>query len=137
MTFIFATEKSVKLLFQFLAIGAGGFVGALLRYVVSFLLHRWIDVRFPIGTFVINISGSFILGWFLTTAVGRYPVSDTTRLAVAVGFIGAYTTFSTLMYDSVLLSDGGARIAAMVNLFGSVALGLLAVRLGILVGRHV
>ena len=83
------------------------------------------------ATLVINLSGSFILGWFLTYAGTRAGISETLRLAVAVGFLGAYTTFSTWMYESNQQFARGEGIAAAVNLLGSVVLGLIAIRLGI------
>lgn len=126
----------MKILIQSLAIGAAGFAGALTRWGVAALVGRWVPVRFPLGTFVINITGSFFLGWFLTYVGSRYPVSDTMRLAVATGFVGAYTTFSTFMYESSRLVDEGAGLEALVNLVGSLVIGLLAVRLGVIVARH-
>ncbi|HSU68118.1 MAG TPA: fluoride efflux transporter CrcB [Tepidisphaeraceae bacterium] len=122
-------------LIQALAIGAGGFVGALTRWGVAVLFGRLFPVRFPIGTFFINITGSFFLGWFLTFVIFRYPVSDTTRLAIATGFVGAYTTFSTYMFESVQLSDQGATLEALVNLLGSVIVGVIAVKLGMIMAH--
>lgn len=126
----------MKILIQSLAIGAAGFIGALTRWGVAGLCGRWFPVRFPVGTFVINITGSFFLGWFLTYVGTRYPVSDTMRLAIATGFVGAYTTFSTFMYESSRLVDEGAGLEALVNLVGSLVVGLLAVRLGVIVARR-
>jgi len=123
------------LLQQALAIGAAGFVGALARWGVGALFGRWFAGRFPLGTFVINISGSFLLGWFLTYAMG-HRVSDTMRLAIGTGFVGAYTTFSTYMWESSLLMSEGAGLEAASNLIGSLVAGLLAVRLGVLLARR-
>ena len=127
----------MRVLIQSLAVGAAGFLGALTRFGVAALFGRWINVRFPLGTFVINITGSLFLGWFLTFIGGRYPVSDTMRLAVATGFVGAYTTFSTFMWESSRLVDDGAGLEAIVYLLGSLLVGLLAVRLGIIIARRV
>jgi CrcB protein len=115
-----------------LAVGVAGFVGAILRYCVALLAGR-LQFRFPIGTFIINITGSFFLGWFLAWASAR-RVSDVTVLAIATGFVGAYTTFSTYMYESNKLMDSGALYEAFGNIFGSLLLGLLAVRLGVYLG---
>ena len=126
----------MKLLAQYMAIGAGGFAGAILRYAVANLCGRWFGTGFPIGTFVINATGSFALGWFLTAIGQRMIVSDTMRLAVAVGFVGAYTTFSTFAFESNSLLEDGAIVKSVLNMFGSVFCGLLAVRCGIwLAGR--
>jgi CrcB protein len=117
-----------------MAIGGGGFIGALSRYFVATICGRWFGTAFPVGTFVINITGSLFLGWFLTVVSGRVVISDAMRLAVATGFVGAYTTFSTFMFESSTLLEDGSGIKAIVNLMGSLLIGLLAVRLGIYLG---
>jgi len=125
----------MKTLIQYLAVGGAGFLGATARLFVSRVCGRLFETSFPVGTLVINVTGSFILGWFLT-AVGRgWTVSDristdTLRLAIGVGFVGAYTTFSTFMFESDKLMENGAMVQAFLNLLGSLALGLLAVWLG-------
>ena len=121
----------MKELTQYLAIGAAGSVGAMLRFFVSTSCGRLFGAAFPIGTFVINITGSLFLGWFLTVISERVIVSDTLRLAVAVGFVGAYTTFSTFAYESNSLLEDGSGIKAIFNMLGSLLVGLLAVRMGI------
>lgn len=125
------------MLIQYLAIGGAGFLGAIARVAAGRALGGWFDTRFPLGTLFINVSGSFILGWFLTWSTDRYPVSDTVRLAVGAGFVGSYTTFSTLMYETSALSDDAAWLEAVLNLVLSLVLGLLAVRLGIVLARRV
>jgi fluoride exporter len=126
----------MKLLVQCLAVGGGGFVGALARWVVATSVLRVFDKSFPLGTLLINVSGSFFLGWFMTFVTVRYPVSDALRLAVATGFVGAYTTFSTYMYESNGLFQNGAQYQAWGNLIGSLILGLIAVKLGVMLGAH-
>jgi CrcB protein len=121
------------LLLRYLAIGAAGFVGAIARVLVATLFGR-LNVRFPLGTMVINVSGSLFLGWFLTYCTSR-SISDTARLAIGAGFVGAYTTFSTFMSESNFLVDDGRGLAAIMNLLGSLVLGILAVRLGILIAH--
>jgi fluoride exporter len=125
----------MKLMMQYLSIGGAGFLGAIARYALGGLCGRLFGGAFPVGTFVINISGSLFLGWFLTVVGNRATVSETTPLAVAVGFVGAYTTFSTYMYESHALMEDGSWLAATFNLLGSLAVGLLAVRVGIWLGR--
>jgi CrcB protein len=126
----------MKTLVNFLAVGGGGCLGAMTRYAVALLSARFFGTAFPIGTFIINITGSFFLGWFLTLIGGRVLVSDTTRLAIAVGFTGAYTTFSTYMYESNALLGDGSGLKAIFNLLGSLMVGLLAVRFGMLVAQR-
>jgi CrcB protein len=125
----------MKLLVQYFAVGLAGALGAMLRLLVATVSGRLFGTGFPVGTFIINITGSLFLGWFLAYIGNRAPVSDTTRLAVAVGFVGAYTTFSTFMYESNALIEGGLQIKATINLIGSLVIGLLAVRIGIWLGR--
>jgi CrcB protein len=123
------------LLTNSLAIGLAGFLGAITRYLVALLSLRLFGPSFPTATLLVNLSGSFFLGWFITHAATRTTLSDTTRLAIATGFVGAYTTFSTFAYESNALINEGSFTKAAVNLIGSLLLGLLAVRLGISLAR--
>jgi len=120
----------MKTVVNYLAIGGAGFLGAMSRYFVATMCARVFGTAFPIGTFVINISGSLFLGWFFAVTRGRLPVSDVIYLAVAVGFIGTYTTFSTFMLESSRQLEDGSGIKAILNLMGSILVGLLAVRVG-------
>lgn len=126
----------MKTLLQLLAVGGAGFAGAVARWLISLGFGRWMPIRFPIGTLFINVSGSFFLGWFVTFITFRYPVPDTLRLAIATGFVGAYTTFSTYMLESNELLSQGAAYEAWINLIGSLVLGLIAVRLGAALGQR-
>ena len=121
----------MKPLINVLAVAAGVSLGAVARYVITLATARLMGLGFPYGTFLINISGSFILGYFAATYAHREKISHPLYLAVAVGFVGAYTTFSTWMYDSDALVRNNEFIKASANLLGSIAVGLLAVRLGI------
>ncbi len=122
------------LLLRYLAVGAAGFAGAVTRYLIATLFGS-LGKAFPIGTLVINVSGSLFLGWFLTYCTSR-SVADMTKLAIGTGFVGAYTTFSTFMWESnSLASDQGAGLLAIMNLLGSLILGILAVRLGIAIAH--
>jgi len=123
-------------LVQYLAVAAAGALGAVLRLVVGALSGHYITTRFPVGTLIINLTGSFFLGWFLTVISGRIAVSDTVRLAIGVGFVGAYTTFSTYIYESSSLLADGSGYKAFANLIGSMVLGLIAVRSGIWLGSR-
>jgi CrcB protein len=121
---------------QCLAIGLAGFCGALARIIVSTWCGRWFGTAFPIGILIVNVSGCFLLGLFLAAIDTRGGVSDMTRLAIAGGFVGAYTTFSTFIYDSNYLFEAGKVRSAALNLVLSIALGLLAVRIGVALGRR-
>lgn len=114
-----------------LLVGIGGFVGAICRYLVSIWVASRLGPGFPYGTFVINVTGSFILAFFATLAL-RLGWGDGWRLLLAVGFVGAYTTFSTFEYETLRLIVDGRRVeAASVNILGSIVAGLLAAWLGV------
>ncbi len=123
-------------LLPYLLVGIGGFLGANLRFIVARWTGALIETRFPLGTFLINVSGSFLLG-IVGTVVARkvFPNSDEMRLALGVGFLGAYTTFSTFEFETHALFDDGSWFVALTNIFASLLLGLLAVRAGIVVAR--
>jgi CrcB protein len=119
---------------QYLAVAIGGSLGAVARHLVASLSGRYLTNAFPLGTFIVNVTGSLLLGWFLTVVHERVPVSDAFRLAVATGFVGAYTTFSTFAYETNLQLRLNLAGGALCNMVGSLVLGLLAVRLGIWLG---
>jgi len=119
-------------LILYLAVGVAGFVGAISRLFISTTSPRFFGPDFPFGTLIINVTGSFIFGWFwqLTSPAGRWSVSDTVRMTVLVGFVGSYTTFSTYVFDSHQFLEQGSWLKAGANLIGSLILGLLAIQLG-------
>ncbi|HEX8524222.1 MAG TPA: fluoride efflux transporter CrcB [Tepidisphaeraceae bacterium] len=117
-------------------IALGGAVGAMARHLVGMMCLHLLGARFPVGTFVINITGSFFLGWFITMTGEKMQVSEVARIAVATGFVGAYTTFSTYMFESNALLTSGNTMKGIVNMVGSVVVGLLAVKLGIWVAQR-
>ena len=122
-----------KVMIEFMAVGFAGALGAMLRLAVA-RIFSW--STFPIGTLIINLAGSLFLGWFLTIIGERISISETMRLAIAVGFVGAFTTFSTYLYESHHMYENGAEWRAILYLAGSIALGLIAVRAGILLGKN-
>lgn len=120
---------------KLLIVGIGGFIGADARYLVGEWAQRKWGPNFPYGTFIINVSGSFILGLFFTLLL-RFNWNPQWRLLIAVGFVGAYTTFSTFEWETLQLIAEGARYkAAVVNLLGSVVVGFFAAWLGVVVAR--
>jgi len=122
-----------KILLDFMWVGLAGSLGAMARLGVS-RLFSWSD--YPLGTLLINVTGSLFLGWFMMLIGERVIVSDTVRLAVAVGFVGAYTTFSTYMFESDKMIQDGSWWRATGYLVASLALGLIAVRMGAILGRQ-
>jgi fluoride exporter len=117
------------------AIGIAGALGALARYGLGGLIVSRSARAFPWETFVVNVSGSFVLGFAFTLMTEQLTTGAWLRTAVTVGFVGAYTTFSTLAYETYRLVEDGALALAAANIFGSAAAGLVAVYLGVVAGR--
>jgi CrcB protein len=114
-------------------IALGGALGALARYG----LDEWIGRRagaFPWGILVVNVTGAFLIGFFTEALEPRFE-TGWVRPLVVTGFLGAYTTFSTLSLDTYRLLDRGELDQALVNVVGTVVLGLLAVWAGLRVGQ--
>jgi CrcB protein len=123
-------------LLPFVLVGVGGFLGANARFVAAKWIGTWVDARFPLGTFLINMSGSFLLGLLGGLLAARLvPRGDDVRLALGVGFLGAFTTFSTFEFETHALFEDGVWLTALTNIFLSLFLGLLAVRAGLVVAK--
>jgi CrcB protein len=118
-----------------LIIGIGGFLGAISRYGVALWIgQRW-GRSFPLGTFVINISGSFLIGLLMELFTERFMVNPQWRLLFVVGFLGAYTTFSTFEYETGTLLKDGEWMIAMLNVLLSVIVGFVALKVGEVVAK--
>jgi fluoride exporter len=115
----------------------GGAIGTFARYAVS-VLALPISRELPWGTIIINVTGSFVIGFFgtLTLASGRYPVSENLRLFVMIGLCGGYTTFSSFSLQTLDLLRAGALVRAAVNIGASVILCVAAVALGHLIAAQ-
>jgi len=118
--------------FPYLAVAIGGALGTVARYFLSGVIAHRFGETFPWGTLVINVTGSFVIGFFatLTGPDGRVMASGTTRQFVMVGFCGGYTTFSSFSLQTLNLMRDGEWLSAAGNTLGSVALCLLFVWLG-------
>jgi CrcB protein len=114
-----------------LAVGLAGGLGAIARFTLDGAVARRLGRRLPFGTLAVNLSGAFALG-LLTAALS----GDALRIA-GTGFLGAYTTFSTWMFETHRLAEDGRRRAAALNLAASLALGLLAAWLGRRLGEAI
>ena len=115
---------------KYLVIGAGGFTGAIARFAVAtWIGQRW-GRSFPLGTFAINVSGSFLIGLLMYLLTEKLMVNPQWRLFLVVGFLGAYTTFSTFEYETGKLVKDGEWILATLNVVGSVIAGFIALKTG-------
>ena len=116
----------------YLWIALGSALGGVARYACSDLAANWLGPSFPWGTLLVNVLGSFIIGFFatLTGPDGRILVSGDARLFVMVGLCGGYTTFSSFSLQTMALAQGGEFARAGLNVVGSVVLCLLFVWLG-------
>jgi CrcB protein len=117
-----------------LCVGAGGFLGAIARYLLSMLVDARLETPFPVATLVINVTGSFVLG-VLSGALEFATVPPEVRLTIGVGFLGAYTTFSTFTYETLRLVEAGDGALAVAYVAASVAAGFAAALLGLALGR--
>ena len=125
----------MNLFAQCLIVGLAGFAGAVLRFGLNIASAKMAPGRPWLGTFAINITGSFALGWFLTALGPRLGPAHPARLAIAVGFLGAYTTFSTFTLEADAMLRRGDYLTFAGYVIGSVALGLAACALGVAAGR--
>ena len=117
-----------------MAVGVGGFLGAIARYALGTYIGSRYGVRFPYGTFVINMSGCFLIGLILTL-LARATASQYWRYLIPIGFIGAYTTFSTFEYETLRAVQDGQLTMGLLNVALSVIVGFVAVWAGAAMGR--
>jgi len=122
---------------EFLLIGSGAVLGANARYWLNNYMVGRLGASFPYGTLIINISGSFLLGFVLVLIANRVVVDPGYRLLIGTGFLGAYTTFSTFSYDTIALLEAGDFLPAIWNVLASVAISLAGAYLGIVLARLV
>ncbi len=116
------------------SLALGGALGAIARYAISLGLPTETG-RFPWGTFVVNISGSFVLGFLLIILIQQFPEARLARPVIGTGFIGAYTTFSTFTVESIQLVRAGDPGTAVAYVGASLVVGLLAVFIGMAAAR--
>ena len=129
------SARSTGALTPYLAIGVGGALGANARYALGdWVASHW-PTHFPVGTLLINVSGSCLLGVYLTLVTERFTARPAIRLAVATGFLGAYTTFSTFSVEALHLIESGDAGAALSYAIASVVLSIVAAGVGMLVAR--
>lgn len=129
----FGVEAALKIF----AVAVGGAFGAVARYLVNISPLAGVFGKFPFPTFVINIAGSFLIGFLMIVFADKWVVSENLRIAVIVGFLGAFTTFSTFEMEIYSLMREREFITGFLYLFLSVFVGFIGVALGIELGRRV
>lgn len=118
-----------------IAVVLGAGIGGGFRYILGgWLAERW-GTSFPWHTLVVNVSGAFLLGVLMSVSLERNLIPPAWRLFLGVGVLGGYTTFSTLAYESMALFERGLALDGILNMFGSAFAGLVAVLLGLVLGR--
>lgn len=126
-------ETTTKIIF----VGVGGALGAVARYLINISPLANVSDKFPLPTFVINITGSFLIGFLFVMFTERVEVSENIRLALAVGFLGAFTTFSAFELEIFMLMRDRQVLTAFAYLALSVFTGFIGVLAGVALGRRI
>jgi CrcB protein len=124
-------------LIQTIAIASGGAIGALMRFWVSNWTYQLFGRSFPYGTLMVNVLGSLLMGFLFVWLTERSVASAEWRGIILVGFLGAFTTFSTFSIETFNLIQGGELGKAMLNIFVSVILCVAAAWMGVIAGRQI
>jgi CrcB protein len=130
-------SRTLSLHRQLSAVLCGGFCGTITRYWLSQLIQAHLGKGWPYDIFLINITGALLLAFITTLADATFLIGPTRRLFINVGFLGAYTTFSSLAVGDVQLMTAGHWFSALSYLFMSVVIGILAVLCGKMLGQWV
>lgn len=120
---------------KILSIAIGGAFGAVVRYLINISPLSQIFAKFPFPTFFINVTGSFLIGFLLILLTDKFQINENLRMAIIVGFLGAYTTFSTFESEIFGLIREREFVTAFVYLFASVLVGFIGVSLGVWLAR--
>jgi CrcB protein len=122
---------------QIIFLAIAGAVGALSRYGLSGLIQRLSGAGFPYGTLVINVLGCLAIGFIMQIGLNTDIIPRTLRITITVGFLGAFTTFSTFSYETISYLQDGAWLLASVNIVSNLGLCLIATVIGMALGRIV
>ncbi len=120
---------------KWLGLILGGILGTLARYIFGGAIYRLAGTDFPYGTLAVNLSGCFVIGFLAAIADEKFLLGPNAKIFLMVGFCGAYTTFSTFMLETANLIKDGEMGRAFLNVAGSVVIGFIALRLGVLLGE--
>ncbi len=121
---------------KYLLVMLGGALGAVFRFIVATLVARLSSTVFPLGTFLINVTGSFLIGFLMTMFLGRPRVHVNWRLFVVTGILGGYTTFSSFEWEALVALRTGSSALSFLYIASSVVLGLLGAWLGLLLAER-
>jgi fluoride exporter len=116
-------------------IALGGAIGAIARYQLAAAVQARIPMGFPLGTFVVNVTGCLVMGVAMTLLTERLVVHPNWRFLIPIGFIGAYTTFSTFEYETFRAISEGSWLIGLGNILASVVVGYAALWLGVVAAR--
>jgi fluoride exporter len=122
---------------KFFIVGIGGFTGSILRFWLATYVGQRMGTRFPYGTFIINVTGSFLIGFVMTVLTEKTHLSPNWRYLIPIGFIGGYTTFSTFEFETLRAVQDGQFTIGTLNIVLSVLVGFLMVWTGAMVGKTV
>lgn len=122
-----------KLLYLFL----GGGIGTISRYFISGTMQSLLGARFPYGTLIVNLLGCFLIGLLTVVLDQKFQMAPNLRLIVIVGFLGAFTTFSTFIFETANLIRDGQSLTAFLNVAVSVVIGFTVFRMGVLLGQQI
>jgi CrcB protein len=120
---------------KWLALIGGGTLGTLSRYLLGGAVHQWLGASFPYGTLIVNLTGCWLVGFLAALSDDKFALGPEARVFLMIGFCGAYTTFSTFMLETANLMKDGENLRAFMNIFLSVVLGFLALRIGIVTAK--
>jgi fluoride exporter len=122
---------------KYLIIALGGAIGSVLRFWAGGYVSGRLGSRFPYGTFVINITASFLIGFIMTILAERTHLSPAWRYLLVIGFLGGYSTFSSFEYETFRVFEDGELLIAAMNIALSVGVGFVAVWIGAITGRTI
>ena len=120
---------------KWIQLAVGGAAGTIARYVLGGVVYQFLGTGFPYGTLVVNLTGCLLIGFLATVAEEKFLLGPSARILLMIGFLGAFTTFSTFILESANLIRDGEALRAFANVLASVVLGFAVFRFGVLIGE--